>query len=273
MRQLHLTERASASAISAKCKAPHAVVVQQLLDALLLPSIGRSLPKEVSQKPLHPDQAKAVTHRGKPYLLEAGPGTGRKTQTLVARVEDLLNDGVVPERILVLTFSNKAAGELSERIAVRHPEAAAGMWIGTFHAFGLDLIRRFHERLGLPADPRLLDRTDAIELLENEYPTLDLSHFRNLWDPSQPLGILLNAISRSNDEVVDAAGYRELAEAMLKCASTTDKIEAAERSLEVARVFEAYERLKATHGCVDFGGPGGDCPYAYARTFKIFGST
>ncbi|MFX7784555.1 UvrD-helicase domain-containing protein, partial [Acinetobacter baumannii] len=88
-------------------------------------------------------QAAAAAHRGEAYLLEAGPGTG-KTQTLIARVEGLLGEGVDPRRILLLTFSNKAAGEMAERIARKRPEAAAAMWIGTFHAFGLDIIRRFH---------------------------------------------------------------------------------------------------------------------------------
>jgi superfamily I DNA/RNA helicase len=252
VRRMHLEDGDSATAISQKCKAPRDAVAQQLFDSLLLPQLTLPPPKSVSTKPLHPDQMKAVKHRGKPFLLEAGPGTG-KTQTLVGRVNDLLDGGVNPSSIIVLTFSNKAAGELSERIALHRPEAATGIWIGTFHAFGLDLIRRFHDRLGLPTEPRLIDRTDAIELLENEYPRLDLVHFKNLWDPSQPLGMILNAISRSKDEVVDAAKYRTLAEAMRKSAATTEEVVAAERSLEVATVFAAYERIKLANGCVDFG--------------------
>jgi len=248
MRRLHLEHRATATEIAARCKAPFAVVAQQLFDALLLPPVVLAPPKSTAAKPLNADQKQAVEHRGMPYLLEAGPGTG-KTQTLVARVTDLLASGVNPSRILVLTFSNKAAGELSERITLHHSEAAEGMWIGTFHAFGLDLIRRFHDRLGLPVEQRLLDRTDALDLLEDEYPRLELKHFKNLWDPSQPLNLVLNAISRANDEVIGAARYRELAEAM----HAPEQKEAAERCLEVAMVFEAYERIKLAKGCVDFG--------------------
>lgn len=252
MRRLHLEEQLSASAISARCKAPTGVVAQQLFDALLLPSITLSAPDTAPPKPLHPDQLRAVSHRGKPFLLEAGPGTG-KTQTLVGRINDLLVTEVQPSRILVLTFSNRAAGELSERIARHHPDAAAAMWIGTFHAFGLDLIRRFHDRLGFTAEPRLLDRTEAIELLEIEYPRLGLVHFKNLSDPSVPLAKILGAISRANDEVVDAETYRRLAESMRRPDAAPEVIEAAERSLEVARVFATYERLKLEKGAVDFG--------------------
>ncbi|MHB0958780.1 MAG: UvrD-helicase domain-containing protein [Pirellulaceae bacterium] len=252
MRRLHVEEGLTASAIAARYKAPHAVVAQQLFDALLLPPIALSQADSPPPKKLHPDQLAAIAHRGKPFLLEAGPGTG-KTQTLVGRVSHLLNSGVEPSRILVLTFSNKAAGELSERIAFHHREAAAAMWIGTFHAFGLDLVRRFHDRLGFTAEPRLLDRTEAIDLLESEYPRLDLAHFKNLWDPSQPLTLILNAISRANDEVVNAETYGRLAEAMKNPSATPEVITAAERSLEVALVFAAYERLKLEKGCVDFG--------------------
>ena len=153
------------------------------------------------------------------YLLEAGPGTG-KTQTLVTRVEGLLVDGVNPRRILLLTFSNKAAGEMAERIARKNKEAAVAMWIGTFHAFGLDIIRRFHAELGLTKGPRLLDRTEAVEILEHEFPRLKLKHYRNLYDPTQIISDMLVAISRAKDEVVDEKQYAALAQAMIVKAAT-----------------------------------------------------
>lgn len=174
LRRLHIDDQTTASEIAVQCRAPFAVVAQQLFDALLLPAVILAPPKCVTVKPLNGDQRKAVEHRGQPYLLEAGPGTG-KTQTLVARVADLLASGVSAGRMLVLTFSNKAAGELSERISLHHPEAAAGMWIGTFHAFGLDLVRRFHDRLGLPVEPRLLDRTDVTGISQDSASTPTLA--------------------------------------------------------------------------------------------------
>lgn len=252
LRELHIAQGMTASEIATFAAAPFPVVAQQLLDALLLPRIEIETKDEAPERPLAPDQAEAATHEGSPFLLEAGPGTG-KTQTLVGRIEYLLGRGVDPEKILILTFSNKAAGELSERIGKKYPEAAAKMWAGTFHGFGLDIIRRFHDRLNLPVSPRLLDRSDAIELLESEYPKLNLAHFKNLWDPSETLGRILSAISRANDEVVDAAGYRSLAQKMHAAASTDEERIAAEKCLEVATAFTAYERLKAEGGCVDFG--------------------
>jgi hypothetical protein len=121
--------------------------IQRVFDALLLPPIPVVDQAERVDHPLNAEQRVAADWRGAAYVVEAGPGTG-KTQTLTARVERLLADNVDPRRILVLTFSNKAAGEMADRIARKHREAAAAMWIGTFHAFGLDLIRRFHTELG-----------------------------------------------------------------------------------------------------------------------------
>ena len=252
LRSLQMDDGLSASEIAERFGAPFDVVAQQLLDALLLPPILSTPDQTRDATPLNKLQAAAAGHRGETYLLEAGPGTG-KTQTLAARVEGLLEEDVDPRRILVLTFSNKAAGEMGERIARKHKDAAAAMWIGTFHAFGLDLIRRFHSELGLPGDPRLMDRTEAAELIEYEFPRLDLRHYRNLYDPTQIIADMLSAISRAKDEVVDAARYAELTEAMCQRAVTDEERETAERCAEVARVYAAYEALKRQQRCVDFG--------------------
>ena len=252
VRQLHVEEGLTASQIAERFGAPFEVVAQQLLDALLLPSVILPLEKTRVEYPLNDLQASAAKYRGKAYLLEAGPGTG-KTQTLTARVESLLNGGVDPRHILLLTFSNKAAGEMSRRIALKEKNAAAALWIGTFHAFGLDVIRRFHIELGLPKNPRLLDRTDAVDLLEQEFPRLNLAHYRNLYDPTQIVDDILKAISRAKDEVVDAQKYSELASTMLQQATTLDEKETAEKAIEVAQVYQAYEQLKQQLGCIDFG--------------------
>ena len=252
VRKLHVEGGLTASTIAARLDAPFEVVAQQLLDALLLPPVTSKPEKERSELPLNLLQANAAEHRGSAYLLEAGPGTG-KTQTLTARVEDLLAADIDPRRILLLTFSNKAAEEMAERIALKRKDAAAAMWVGTFHAFGLDLIRRFHSELGLPKDPRMLDRTEAVELLVQKFPRLGLVHYRNLYDPTQVIADMLAAISRAKDEVVDEKKYADLAESMRRKAASAKDIEVAERVLEVARVYEAYETLKRQAHCVDFG--------------------
>lgn len=252
VRNLHIRSGLSASDIAQQFGAPFDVVAQQLFDALLLPEAVIETEAESVERTPNALQASAASHRGNAYLLEAGPGTG-KTQTLVARVDSLLDEGVDPRRILLLTFSNKAAGEIAERIARKHKSAATAMWIGTFHAFGLDIVRRFHVELGLPKDPRMIDRIEAVELLEEEFPRLGLTHYRDLYDPTQNISDILQAISRAKDEVVDPTRYAHLADEMAASAVTEDDKVAAAKASEVARVYEAYERIKATIHCVDFG--------------------
>lgn len=251
VRRLHLEQGMSASSIAQRIGAPFEVVAQQLLDALLLPKVDLAT-EEGSERPLNAQQAVAAQHAGAPYLLVAGPGTG-KTRTLVGRVEHLLEQGAEARKILALTFSNKAAGEIAERIARSRPQAAAAIWAGTFHAFGLDILRRFHEQLGLPADPKLLDRSEAVELLENEFPRLDLRRYRNIHDPTDLIADMLTAISRAKDEVVDAQAYEALAQRMAEASVDEAGQMVAEKAMEVAKVYHAYERLKREAGAVDFG--------------------
>ncbi|BCT69159.1 UvrD-helicase domain-containing protein [Nitrosospira sp. NRS527] len=252
IRALHVEEEMSASQIAGRFGAPFEVVAQQLFDALLLPRQIMKADEPKIEHSLNCLQRKAASHRNTAFLLEAGPGTG-KTQTLVARVEGLLDEGVDPRRILLLTFSNKAAAEMAERISHKRKDAASAMWIGTFHAFGLDIVRRFYTELGLPEDPRMLDRTEAVELLEDEFPNLPLIHYRDIYDPTQNISDILSAISRAKDEVVNAEQYAELSTAMLAGAvSQEDKI-AAEKTCEVALVYAAYEKLKSKANCIDFG--------------------
>lgn len=252
----HIDKNMTSDAIAERLKAPLAVVQQQLIDALLLPPIisVQSAHPELAVSPIKPDKSQhsAAMHRGSAFQLQAGPGTG-KTRTLVHRIESLLEEGVDPGTILVLTFSNKAAGELRERIAARFPKSVANLWLGTFHSFGLDIVHRFHDRLGLSEHPRVISRYDSIELIEDEIARLPLKCFRNLYDPTLDLNDMLAAISRAKDEVVNAAEYLALAEAMLESAGDDKEHELAEKSLDVAMLYQIYEPLLQNKNSVDFG--------------------
>ncbi len=246
VRRYHLQKKMTATLLAKKLGAPYEVIAQQLFDALLLPPIA-SNNKPTKKRSLNRAQLRAAQHEGGPFALEAGPGTG-KTQTLAARVGVLLNRRVDPRNILILTFSNKAAGELADRIAAEAPEAAAAAWIGTFHGFGLDLIKRHYAQLGFNREPTLLDRPQAIELLEAQVSRLGLVHYRDLWDPTENLRAILSAISRAQDEVKGPAEYAS-------CAEITKRrdLEAGEKALEVAGVYERYQTLKRGKQVVDYG--------------------
>ena len=257
VRELHLEQNLTAAAIADGMKFPVTLIRQQMFDALFLPPIvvgDEPTPESPSERKPDPSQDSAAAHRGKPFQLQAGPGTG-KTRTLVKRVLSLLADGIDPAAILILTFSNRAAGELSERLTAAAPDAAPKLWIGTFHAFGLDLVRRYHDKLALAPSPSLFDRSDAIEVLEDILPTLPLVHYRNLWDPAMVLRDIVNAISRAKDEMVGPERYRALAKAMK--AETVGRDEdarvAAAKCLEIADIYDLYEEALRSHGGVDFG--------------------
>lgn len=252
-RRWHLEEGLSAQAIASKLMAPYDMVAVQIFDAIWLPPVAELKASEISPpKPLNDDQQRAARHSAGPLLLRAGPGTG-KTQTLIGRLAVLRNSAVDPSSILVLTFSNKAAGEMTGRAMSLWPKAAGELTIGTFHSFGLDILRRFHERASLPAEPRLLDTAESIALIENEFIRLNLQHFKELRDPTYVLRDLLAAISRAKDEMVDHQDYKILAQSTFDSAQTDEERIHGERCLEVAQVYEAYEALKAERGAVDFG--------------------
>ena len=167
-----MEEHLTATEITERTGLPSAFVRQQLFDSLLLPEVPQPMATGLpTQAPcLDPSQDRAIAHSNAPFQLQAGPGTG-KTRTLIERISSLIAQNVDPSSILVVTFSNRAAGELTERLVAAVPDAAARIWVGTFHAFGLDLIRRYHDRLSLAPNPPLFDRSDAIEILEDILPT------------------------------------------------------------------------------------------------------
>jgi len=107
---------------------------------------------------LSKEQRAAVEHAGGPLIVLAGPGTG-KTRVITARVAHLIQErGVNPESVLSVTFTNKAAGELRERLAALiDPVVVARMRACTMHAFGMHILRRFGDMLGLPGEVELLD--------------------------------------------------------------------------------------------------------------------
>jgi DNA helicase-2/ATP-dependent DNA helicase PcrA len=110
---------------------------------------------------LNPEQAQAARHNYGPLLILAGAGSG-KTTVLVARAGRLIEEGIVPaQKLCVLTFTNKAARELKSRVGGRLGKAAKGLWAGTFHSFGLSVLRRFHAEAGLSREFGVLDAGDA----------------------------------------------------------------------------------------------------------------
>lgn len=113
---------------------------------------------------LNPQQHAAVTAAPGPSLVIAGAGSG-KTRTLTYRVAFLLEQGIPANRILLLTFTNKAAREMMRRVADLLGGDLAALWGGTFHSVGNRVLRRHAELVGSPRDFTILDREDARDLI------------------------------------------------------------------------------------------------------------
>ena len=121
---------------------------------------------DLSQFQLTDDQRSAVVYDDGPVIVLAGPGTG-KTRVITARVAHMIADrGVSPDQIVAVTFTNKAAGELGDRLGdLVGTTTAARVVASTFHSLGLGIVRRFGDVLGVPSDPMLIDSSQRKGLI------------------------------------------------------------------------------------------------------------
>ena len=243
-----------ATALAAELGVPVDLLLHQMTDVALLPE-GSDTEEAHGRGGGEPDasQLLAIEAADGPRQVRAGPGTG-KTRTLVGRVVHLLQvRNASAGSILALTYSNLSAQDLAARIRSAVGDKAIAVWSGTFHAFGLELLRKRGHALGLPGPPKLLDRTDSLMFLERLLPQLPLNHYLDLYEPACGLKDILNAIGRAKDELVTAERYGELARAMLETASDPESVVRAEKAVEVANVYGVYERELRAQGRVDFG--------------------
>lgn len=239
-----------ASEIAQELGLPRPLVMQQLADALLLPEETET---SELKEPAEPDisQKKVIEAPDGPIRVCAGPGTGKST-ALIGRARHLVNAGVGPRSIVVLTFSNNAAQDLAFRLRRVLKERATGIWVGTFHAFGLELLRKYSIEAGFVDPPRLLDRTGSLMLLEDLLPQLQLEHYLDLVDPIRRLRPILKLISRAKDELASPQRYEELARMLLGSTDERERVQG-QKALEVARAYAFYEATLRERGCVDFG--------------------
>lgn len=201
---------------------------------------------------LNDEQKEAVTHGEGPLLVVAGPGTG-KTRVLTHRVAHLIEGKIArPEEILALTFTDKAAREMEERVDLLVPYGYIETTVATFHAFGDRVLRDHSLELGLsyrgvltPAE-QLLFCTDRLFEFE-------LEHYRPLGSPTKHLQALLKLVSRCKDEAITPAQYLKAAEAGAKGARSEEEKLAAAKQLELARFYQRYQELLAQEGRVDYG--------------------
>lgn len=178
---------------------------------------------------LNPEQKTAALHNHGPLLILAGAGSG-KTTVLVSRTGRLIDEQVVdPSRLCVLTFTNKAARELKSRVASKLGTRAKGVWAGTFHSFGLQLLKIYHKELGLPKQFGVIDPSDVGSLLKEQLQSFHLGD-KTAYDADK----LMSTLSRFREE------------------SRTDREKDDEYEEAVEWLIPRYEKRLKQLGVVDF---------------------
>ena len=181
---------------------------------------------------LNPQQSAAVAHSGGPLLVVAGAGSG-KTRVLTRRIAYLMAErGVQPFEILAITFTNKAAGEMKERVASLVGNRAKIMWVSTFHSACVRILRQEAVRLGFSTTFSIYDQADSLRLVTLVMRDLNL-------DPKRynPRGIA-SVISNAKNELLGPADYRN----------------ATQNSFEevVAEVYAIYQQRLTSANAMDF---------------------
>ena len=253
--------------IAEKFEMPSGMVIHQLMRAVLgieteTPDAGEN--ETESDGIILDDDQLVAAHFGTkefksnefepPVLVDAGPGTG-KTRTLTARIVHLINDReILPDNILSLTYSNKAAEEMYSRVSAATAQNASRIWMGTFHRFCLELIRKYHYILGISAKPLVADAYDVQILLDQSLNRLNLRHYRSLTRPSANFQRILNKISRAKDELASPEDFERAAQIDLEnAANNKRKLDRAEKDLEIAYAYRIYQEVLAENNFLDYG--------------------
>jgi len=224
----------------------------------------------------NPSQVKAITHGEGPLLIIAGAGTG-KTSVLTRRIAWLLEQGLAqPGEVLALTFTDKAAAEMLDRVDQIMPLGYSEMAIHTFHAFAKKVLELHAMDIGLPGDFRLMTDTQSWMHMDRHLDDLGLDYYRPMGNPARHIHDLLGHFEKAKREGVTPAQYLEYAQSRqlagdapeIKVTAKGRKKKAAAvpvegptendpaeagRITELANAYHHYQKSSLAEGKLDFG--------------------
>lgn len=203
-------------------------------------------------KTLNAGQSKAITYTDGPLLILAGPGSG-KTLTITEKVIHLINGGILPERILALTFSDKAAGEMEERIE-RTIGSGSSIDVSTFHSFCNNIIREFSFDMGINSGARLISKEHSSVWGIRH---VDAFGFESISIPSSPYDLidsLLEGVSQFQDHLVLPSDIHGYVESQLSSGAelAEDEADTLLKLRDLARFYEHYRQYKSDNGFLDY---------------------
>ena len=206
---------------------------------------------------LNAQQKKAINHKTGPLLIIAGAGTG-KTRIITEKIKHLIKKQKVdPQQILAVTFTEKAAREMLERLDTVMPLGYEEPWLYTFHSFADRILRDEGLEIGLDTSYKIISYPEQWLLLRNNIFNMDLKYFLPLGNPTKFISAILKFISRLQDEDITPVEFRGFADSYVGEPRSEDTTKARreqkERWQELASIYEAYSRLKIEQSKMDFG--------------------
>ncbi|MEN9327522.1 MAG: hypothetical protein RI947_330 [Candidatus Parcubacteria bacterium] len=199
---------------------------------------------------LNEEQQQAVAYSDGPLLIVAGAGTG-KTSVIVEKIRYLIQEkDAKPESILALTFTEKAAFEMEERVDRMMPYGYFQMWIATFHSFSDQILRNEISQIGLNPGYKLMTQAETIIFLKERLFLFQLKYFRPLGNPYKFLESLVQHFSRLRDEDISPEQYLDWAGRMQDDNEMPEEEKA--KYMELAEAYETYQQLKIKEGFFDF---------------------
>ena len=197
---------------------------------------------------LNAAQRQAVDITDGPALVVAGAGTG-KTKVITERIIRLVKDGIKPENILALTFTEKAAGEMLDRVSDASLNTAVDATIATYNGFGNDLLKAYGNEWGL-GNLQLLSETGQLVFLREHFDEYALDYFAPISNPDGQLSNLRAYVSELKQQLVQPKAYIGYADA-LSAAEPADKLEKTKHQ-ELARFYAKYLELCRQHLVIDY---------------------
>jgi len=216
------------------------------------------------------EQKEAIEHSKGPLLIVAGAGTG-KTAVLTQKIAHLIMDKkVLPQEILALTFTEKAAQEMEERVDIMLPFGYYDLWISTFHSFCEKILKEYGLSIGLSTNFKLLDETGGWILVRKNFDKFGfLDYYRPLGNSTKFIHALLSHFKKLKNENISPQDYLDYADslkselddapAISRSLKGKEKIEAQRKNeeykkiKEAAQAYHAYQKLLLDNNALDFG--------------------
>ena len=202
---------------------------------------------------LNENQKICVEHINGPLLIVAGAGTG-KTRVITNRILYLVqNKGIPTEQILALTFTEKAANEMTSRVDIDMPFGYEEIWIKTFHGFCDKILREKGIEIGIDSNFKLMTKIQQWTLIKTNFYGFEFEYYKPSNDNSNFIHALLTHFSRLKDEYILPEEYKKFAEKKLEMAKDDLEKEEAQKLNEIANAYEQYQLLLAQENAMDFG--------------------